>query len=471
MNEQAILPFVVELDPNSDGVTGRAGLALVAETMRALGLSQMIRGEIKVRQRSRGYTEAAQVEAVVLLLASGGECLDDLEVLRKDAGLCRLLGTTLPSPDATRHFLYTFHDETLMAAARAERGPEQKAYIPRENAALRGLARVQASLVRRVAAQGKSRKATLDHDATILESHKREAMAHYQGGRGYQPAAIYWAEEDLVVADEYRDGNVPAAMSNLPLIRRGFAALPSNITEYYFRADSACYDATVLKWLVDPARPDGPAGPIGFTISADMTQDLRTVCQAAPGSAWKLLEERVDETVHWCEVEFAPGDWSKQAWPLRYLVRRIRKHQGVLFANGGDTKYLAITTNREGPGAELIRWHYEKAGTIELVHDVTKNELGAAVPPCGRFGANAAWYRLSLITYNVISAMKSLALPVEFHTARPKRLRFLVLTLAGRIVSHAGRLVLRIALEADRRAGFREARRRLAACLARPAPA
>jgi hypothetical protein len=122
------------------------------------------------------------------------------------------LGTTLPSPDATRHFLYTFHDETLMAAARAERGPEQKAYIPRENAALRGLARVQASLVRRVAAQGKSRKATLDHDATILESHKREAMAHYQGGRGYQPAAIYWAEEDLVVADEYRDGHEQSAV-------------------------------------------------------------------------------------------------------------------------------------------------------------------------------------------------------------------------------------------------------------------
>jgi hypothetical protein len=26
------------------------------------------------------------------------------------------------------------------------------------------------------------------------------------------------------------------------------------------------------------------------------------------------------------------------------------------------------------------------------VHDITKNELDAAVPPCGRFGANVAWY-------------------------------------------------------------------------------
>ena len=37
-------------------------------------------------------------------------------------------------------------------------------------------------------------------------------MPHYKDGRGYQPSAIYWAEQDLAVADEYRDGNVPASM-------------------------------------------------------------------------------------------------------------------------------------------------------------------------------------------------------------------------------------------------------------------
>ena len=61
-----------------------------------------------------------------------------------------------------------------------------------ENAALQGLACVNTALVHRVAAQGKSTTATLDHDATIQESHKREALPHYQGGRGYQPTAVYW---------------------------------------------------------------------------------------------------------------------------------------------------------------------------------------------------------------------------------------------------------------------------------------
>jgi len=56
------------------------------------------------------------------------------------------------------------------------------------------------------------------------------------------------------------------------------------------------------------------------------------------------------------------------------------------------------------PAQDLLRWHWQKAGTIEHIHDVTKNELGAA-PPSKHFGATAAWYRFSMLTYNVLSAM------------------------------------------------------------------
>ena len=76
--------------------------------------------------------------------------------------------------------------------------------------------------------------ATIDHDATVIEAHKKEARAHYKGGRGYQPAIAVWAETSLVLADEFRDGNVPAGMSNLPLIARAFAALPEGVTTRSF---------------------------------------------------------------------------------------------------------------------------------------------------------------------------------------------------------------------------------------------
>jgi Transposase DDE domain group 1 len=461
--KQGLLPYGVEVVEAADTVTARGGLALAVEAMRALGVSRTIKHQVRIRQRARGRDEVAMIEALVMLLVAGGECLDDLAVLRADQGLCRLLGRAVPSPDAARRFLYAFHDAGLIERARQQRAPEQVAYIPAENAALRGLAQVNVQLLERVAAQGGSHTPTLDHDATIQDSHKRESLAHYKGGRGYQPSVIYWAEQDLVVADEYRDGNVPAGMENRRLIQRGFASLPATVTAYAFRADSACYDEDVLKWLATPQRPDGPQGPIAFTISADMTLELRAKCAAIRERHWGLVEDRAEESVHAAEVEFTPGDWPKDAEPLRYVAVRIRKKQGFLFAAGYDTKYLAVVSNRwELSATELLRWHWAKAGTIEHVHDVTKNELGAAVPPCGRFGANAAWYRLSLLAYNILSAMKSLVLPATLSAARPKRLRFALFTMAGRLISHAGKLVLQISAAAERLAGLREARRQLA---------
>ena len=458
-----LLPYTVEVVPDAAGLTSRAGLPLVLETMRALGLPRVIREHVHIRARQSGYTEVEKLEALILLLAAGGDCLDDIAVLQADGGLGRLVERQLPSADTLRHFLYAFHDEELILAAQAARPAGQVAYIPAENVALQGLARVNTALVHQMAAQGKSTTATLDHDATIQESHKREARPHYKGGRGYQPTAVYWGEQDLVVADEYRDGNVGAGMETLPLIQRAFASLPASVNTFCFRADTACYNEPTLKWLADPARPGGPVGPIGFTIGADMTKDLHAVCAAVPAARWALFEDRPDETVHCTDVEFTPGTWKKDAQPLRYLALRIRKKQGQLFASGADTKYLAVVSNRWAlPPAALLRWHWQKAGTIELVHDITKNELGAAVPPCGRFGANAAWYRLSLLTYNVLSALKSLALPPALSTARPKRLRFTLFTLAGRLVTHARQLVLRVSEAAERLAGLIAARRRLA---------
>jgi hypothetical protein len=246
------------------------------------------------------------------------------------------------------------------------------------------------------------------HDEALIEKARQERRPKRRGTSPKENAALRGL-----------------AQVKVELIQRGFATLPETVEERYFCADSACYDEKVLKWLSDDDRPDGPKGKIGFTISADMTKSLHEVCEAVAEADWALMEERAEETVCCAEVEFTPGDWPKDAWPLRYLAVRMQKKQGRLFAAGYDTKYLAVVKSRDGAVAELLRWHWEKAGTIELVHDVTKNELTAAVPPCGRFGANAAWYRLVLLTYNVLSAMKSLALPSSLSSARPKRLALL----------------------------------------------
>jgi hypothetical protein len=128
-------------------------------------------------------------------------------------------------------------------------------------------------------------------------------------------------------------------------------------------------------------------------------------------------------------VEYFPEATAANRYrePLRTIATRIRKKPGERFGDGRAGKHFAVRTNlRDWKPKRLRRWHREKAGTMEAVHDVRKNELAGGVLPCGRYGANAAWFRLAVITDNVRTAMQRRVLHPDRQTARPKRLRCLI---------------------------------------------
>lgn len=445
---QQRLGFEYDEGHAEQGLTALAGIPLLLQAFRSLDLPRSVQRNLSIKQRQRGLDEAGYVESFLILNAAGGECLDDFAHLRQD-GLKDLIGHELPSPEAARKFLYQFHDEQLIEQAQQRLEPGQVSYIPEESARLEGLGQVNTDLVQELAKRGEPQKiATVDLDSTIIESWKRQALPTYQGGRGYQPMLALWAEMNVIVADQFRDGNVPALQDPLGVARRAFQSLPESVTEYYFRGDSACYEKQLMEWLRNEQREQGPQGPIRFAISVRMQSSLKQHILRLPSFAWKTyrdeseaVSECADVTNYWPEAE-----QDKEAGPLRWVAIRIRKKQGELFADGSEAKYFAVVTNVwDWETKRLLEWHREKAGTIEAIHDVLKNELAAGVLPCGRFGANAAWLRLAVLTHNVMTALKRMALPEEYLSARPKRLRFLIFNTAGRIVRHARRVICRIA--------------------------
>lgn len=130
---------------------------------------------------------------------------------------------------------------------------------------------------------------------------------------------------------------------------------------------------------------------------------------------------------------------------MRYAAIRVRKRQGELFADGSEARYFAVATNQwEWSAKKLLEWHREKAGSIEALHDVLKNELAAGVMPCGRFGANAAWLRMAVLTHNVLTGLKRIALKPDWLRARPKELRFHFFFSPGKLIHHARRLLARV---------------------------
>lgn len=447
---QGMLPFIVELGDREE-VTGRVGLTLVVEAARALGLDELVAQELKVAKRRRGSSEYQKVEAMILLLAAGGDRVEDIRVLDADEGLLRLLGEHLPGPDALLRLLNGFDDPKVWE----DRPTDEKSWVPPETAPLLALFEINRQMVER-AANPETTTATIDHDGTIIEAHKRDALIAYEGTRGYQPLVAVWVEEDLIVGDEFRDGNVPGNKDPLSSVRRAVEALPSRVTKRYFRGDSADYFLPLLKYLVKEQ--------IVFAISADMSQQLRARCEKVPETDWLKLQAREREVVHVADVEFVTDGWPKESEPLRYVAIRFTPIQRELFEEKErGTKYVAVVTNRPEPAepgeparpdemsaADLVRWHREKAGTIEHVHRSMKDELGAGVLPCQRFGANAAWFRINVLTYNVLTFLKRRALPARYCDARPKRLRFELFTMPGRLAFHQRQLSVNVSCDSQR---------------------
>ena len=172
-----------------------------------------------------------------MLNLAGGESVDDLRLLEKDEGLGRALLTaethgmrraqrnrwrkersrTVPSPTAVFRYLNRFHDEAEEAGRRS-----RKAFIPAANDAPRGLGKVNADLVRFAGGHSGHTEATLDMDATLIGTHKRQACYCYKKHKAYQALTTYWHEADLWTgygknSPDYRFIAIRERMPNPPL--------------------------------------------------------------------------------------------------------------------------------------------------------------------------------------------------------------------------------------------------------------
>ena len=476
---QGLLPFNLELVDSPELVTSFAAIPLVVETLRAV----LHPGRCRALRDALGYRDwkvvRRHMESVVVLIAAGGEHISDLDRLRADRGLEKLLGGPLSSPTQIKDFVYRFHqaaDGRLLTpeddAALSVKGVAQ---IRPEGPGLEALERMVLDLIEAHAQLRPLKTATLDVDATILAACKAQALMAYEGTVGYQPQMAWLAEARIWVCDEFRDGNVPAAFQVKAFLERAFAHLPGGLETRRLRADSALYDEEALTWADDQG--------IEFAVSADMSKALVAKVAAIQEHEWKPYKSHSPtasktEERQWAEVlDFIPG-WSrnqkKNGEALRYIAIRVRSRQKDLFdAEAATWRHFAVVTNMDWQGDRLLNWHREKQGTVEQAHGILKNDLGGGVMPTGKFGANAAWWRLNVLVHNLLELLKVSALPAELADARPKTLRFQLLTLPGRIVSHARTWILKLSSGFPLAGAFATARERLVqlADLLHPAPA
>jgi hypothetical protein len=480
----SMLRYEFVAEPTATDITGFAGLLPYIDLACLLGVLRSVDEQVGVAG-PQGWLDRQHVLALMLLNLAGGECIEDIRLLEADAGLCRMVRAAekyglrrpqrralelrfrkgreraFPSPTRLYEYLNQFHD-----ADEEGKRVEGKAFIPAPNAHLAGLAAVNTALVGAVQRHRPQTAVTLDIDATLQETHKREALYCYQGYRAYQPLNVYWAETGLLVHSEFRDGNVPAGHEVLRVLKAALASLPAGVEKVRVRMDSAGYQHAALRFCA--TGDEGRREVIEFTVSNDMTAEFRQAAQRVAESEWRPLYRtergrQVATGQEWAPVVYVPNAiaYSKEAPDYRYLAIREKLEQGVLPGMEGLApqpelpfatvvmenkayRLRGIVTNREGQGAELIQWHYQRCGKSEEAHAILKTDLAGGRLPSGKFGANAAWWAIAVLAYNLHMAMRRLALPGPLTDKRLKALRFALIRVPGRVVERGRQLFVRL---------------------------
>ena len=89
--KQGLLAFQYEEEKSTTGMTALSGLMTYVELMHAAGLRSSVERRVGLRGGDQGWTDSQIITSLILLNLAGGESVMDLEVLEKDAGLCRVL--------------------------------------------------------------------------------------------------------------------------------------------------------------------------------------------------------------------------------------------------------------------------------------------------------------------------------------------------------------------------------------------
>jgi len=421
-----------------------------------------------------GWQPAEHVATLLALNLTGGDCVDDVAQLADDPGIALFMGQVRHALELTRRRMAHGGQGVLpsLTCLRSWLEAHRRvgtAFIPAPNAALRGLRQAGRQFVtaayRLYQRSGRPpiTQATLEIDATYMETQKQTALACYKHYDAYSTLCVRWAETGLVVWDEFRDGNVPPSFRNREALQEAITYLNTEVgvTDVWVRSDAAACQhdllAMLATWTVD-----GQPCPVRFAIGYMKTDAFRAAVRAQPAAEWTPVSDKHGKLLYEVtEVVFVSNKEALvKADPYRHVVVRRKAPQGMLPGlevpmpgqadeetlemSGTAYKIFAIVSNIAAwtPQA-IVAWYNGRCGGGEAVNSVLKSDLAGGQLPSNKFGANAAWWAVVVLAHNLHALLARLALPDGLKAAHFKRLRFQFINVPARLVQHARACVVR----------------------------
>ena len=402
---------------NKTKVTASSGLILIMSFAKEIGLIDELEKSLShLKQRKRGYSVSEKIFSFVEMLIKGGRRLNDIDILSSDPGLLDILKMD-KFPKAN----------TIGDLARR--------FTRRD---IDNLSDIVMKLSSNTIRQRGLEEIVIDIDSSLIPSEVKIAEKTYEGFRGFNPLMGIIKAKELSMAgfSLFRTGNASPAANNLSLLRKISKYLKEHNpgVKLTVRMDSAGYNHQIMRYCDQQEH--------GFVIAGDKYEIVLDTIAAIDEETWENLkdsdnEEEVAESVHFVGPE-------KGGKAYRFVVIRRKNNQLALFPEYEYT-YRIYFTNTDWDKHKVVHF-YRQRGDAENVIKEEKEGFAIENILAEDFLANAAIFQMQLLAYNMVQYFKYSNLKKSWWNLRIKQLRFRLINIAGVVVNHARRTILRISV-------------------------
>src|SRR3954454_11985289 len=429
----------VKVDVRADGTgrSSRAGTALLGLVAQRLGLTDALGWALgETRERRSAHDPGRVFCDLAVMLADGGRCVSDLVALGSQPAL--------------------FGDVASVSTARRVVVSIGAAELDRLRAA-RAQARARAW-----AAGAAPEEVILDFDATPVTAHSEKELAagHYKGGFGFHPLLVSCGRE--VLAALLRPGNAGAnnADDHLQVFELALEQLPPEALEGPILARSDSAGASHA--LADACRETRVRFSFGYAMDARVRESIL----ALPEAAWQPAINGDNQPREGAWVAELTDHVALDTWPQgsRLIVRRERPHPGaqLSFSDVDGHRFQCFITDQPDHDLAALEVRHRAHAIVEdRVRELKSSGLSNL--PFSAFEPNQAWLEAALCAHDLSVWTQLLLFDGEHRVCEPKRLRYRLLHVAGKLTRHARRLTLHLPADWPWATAVAKAFKRLAA--------
>lgn len=437
------------LDPVRESLISSSGALLLKETSRVTGLGRGLSRALAPWRPERASHDPGKVLLdVATAVALGGDCLADVAAVRAQP---EVFGPVASDPTVSRVFAALAADvEAAVAAIRDVRAQARAAAWARR----RPLAGA--------AGQRAGGQVIVDLDATLVTAHsdKEGAEPTFKRGFGFAPMCAFVDHGQHgtgeALALDLRPGRASPwnSADHVATLNNALVQLPAHERgQVLVRADTGACSKLFLHHITDL----GLEYSIGFMAS----DTVKAAIEAIPEQAWRAAVDgdgeprdgaQVAELTAWMPSPFrATYRDPKASWPtgMRVIARRERPHPGaqLRLTDHNGWRITCFATNTKGSGWTLplleVR-HRQRARCEDRIRGL--KDTGLRNLPFHDYAKNRIWLEVVALAADLLAWTQTLAFD-EAEPARrwePKRLRFRILAVAGRIIRTGRRRRLRL---------------------------